>query len=47
MYRGVTNSAVQLTINSFNAKKIEYEEEIDMQNASGSQLVDNIERIIK
>lgn len=47
MYRGVTNSAVQLTINSFNAKKIEYEEEIDMQNASGNQLVENIERIIK
>lgn len=47
MYRGVTNSAVQLTINSFNAKKIEYEEEIDMRNASGNQLVNNIERIIK
>lgn len=47
MYRGVTNSAVQLTINSFNAKKIEYDEEIDMQNASGNQLVENIERIIK
>ena len=47
MYRGVTNSAVQLTINSFNAKKIEYEEEIEMRNASGKQLVNNIERIIK
>ena len=33
--------------NSFNAKKIEYEEEIEMRNASGKQLVNNIERIIK
>lgn len=47
MYRGVTNSAVQLTIHSFNAKKIDYDEEIDMRNASGNQLVSNIERIIK
>lgn len=47
MYRGITNSPVQLTINSFKADKIEYEEEIDMRNASGNQLISNIERIIK
>lgn len=47
MYRGVTNSAVQLSIVSFNAKKIEYKEEINMKNASANQLVSNIERIIK
>lgn len=47
MYRGVSNSAVKLTIISFNAKKIEYEEVVDMKNASTGQLIDNIERIIR
>lgn len=47
MYRGVTNSPVQLTVHSFNAEEIKYEEEIDMQNASENQLVENIERIIR
>lgn len=47
MYKGVANSPVQLSITSFNTKKIEYDEEIDMRNASGNQLVSNIERIIK
>lgn len=47
MYKGVSNSVVQLSIISFNTTKIEYEEKIDMKNASTNQLVDNIERIIK
>lgn len=47
MYKGVTNNAVRLSIETFNSDKIEYEEEIDMSNAGNQQLVDNIERILK
>lgn len=47
MYKGVTNNAVRLSIETFNSDKIEYEEEIDMSNAGNQQLVDNIERIMK
>lgn len=47
MYRGIPNSAVKLSILSFNTKIIEYDEEIDMKNAVDNQLFDNIERIIK
>lgn len=46
MYKGVTNNAVRLSIETFNSDKIEYEEEIDMSNAGNQQLVDNIERIL-
>ena len=47
LYKGVTNNAVRLSIETFNSDKIEYEEEIDMSNAGNQQLVDNIERILK
>lgn len=47
MYKGVTNNAVQLSINTFNSNKIEYEEQIDMSNAGEQQLLDNIKRILK
>lgn len=47
MYKGVTNNAVRLSIETFNSDKIEYKEEIDMSNAGNQQLVDNIERILK
>lgn len=47
MYKGVANNAVELSVESFNSKKIEYIEEIDMTNAGTQQLVYNIEQIIK
>lgn len=47
MYRGIANGGVFLIIDSFNAKKIEYTEKIDMSNALGKQMLENIDRIIK
>lgn len=47
MYKGMANNAVELSVEAFNAAKIEYTEEIDMTCAGTQQLVYNIERIIK
>ena len=47
MYQGVGNSNVELDISSFNMKKIEYTEKIDMRNALKDQVIANIKRIIE
>lgn len=46
-YKGVSNNAVKLDIETFNASKISYIESIDMKNAGSDQIVENIKRIIK
>lgn len=46
-YQGVENINIELTIGSFNTKKIEYIEGIDMSDIFEKQLIKNIELIIE
>lgn len=46
-YKGVSNNAVKLNIETFNASKISYTEQIDMKHAGSDQIVQNIKGIIK
>lgn len=45
IYSGMSNRLTTLSIISFNAKRIEYKEDIDMSSAAENQIVDNIIRI--
>lgn len=45
IYSGMSNRLTTLSIISFNAKKIEYKEDIDMSSATENQIIDNIIRI--